>query len=179
MKVPRIADTQRTTTEAPRTTKRRHHHLALSWQQLRPPSHGAAKHATCGTPHGTPHGTTRHPTPTAPACLPPLCPCDVLSIHGTTPRLSHVCSTPVPRRIDGSTPLENRELAIKDFNAPNSDVFIFLLSIRAAGRGLNLQARARARACVHMRVRVRVWALLIPITYTYTRTYAHARTLTV
>lgn len=32
-----------------------------------------------------------------------------------------------------------RETAIKRFNAPNSDVFIFLLSIRAAGRGLNLQ----------------------------------------
>jgi SNF2 family DNA or RNA helicase len=32
-----------------------------------------------------------------------------------------------------------RETAIKRFNAPNSEVFIFLLSIRAAGRGLNLQ----------------------------------------
>ena len=32
-----------------------------------------------------------------------------------------------------------RETAIKRFNAPSSDVFIFLLSIRAAGRGLNLQ----------------------------------------
>ena len=32
-----------------------------------------------------------------------------------------------------------REIAIKRFNAPNSEVFIFLLSIRAAGRGLNLQ----------------------------------------
>ncbi len=43
------------------------------------------------------------------------------------------------RRIDGSTPLELREQAIQDFNRPDSDVFIFLLSIRAAGRGLNLQ----------------------------------------
>ena len=33
----------------------------------------------------------------------------------------------------------SRETAIKRFNAPNSEVFIFLLSIRAAGRGLNLQ----------------------------------------
>jgi SWI/SNF-related matrix-associated actin-dependent regulator of chromatin subfamily A protein 2/4 len=33
-----------------------------------------------------------------------------------------------------------RETAIKRFNAPDSDVFIFLLSIRAAGRGLNLQS---------------------------------------
>lgn len=32
-----------------------------------------------------------------------------------------------------------RETAIKKFNAPDSEVFIFLLSIRAAGRGLNLQ----------------------------------------
>ncbi|DBA85268.1 TPA: hypothetical protein ACH3X2_005964 [Trebouxia sp. C0005] len=42
-------------------------------------------------------------------------------------------------RIDGGTALEDRETAIKRFNAPNSEVFIFLLSIRAAGRGLNLQ----------------------------------------
>ncbi|KAG1660651.1 hypothetical protein FOA52_008011 [Chlamydomonas sp. UWO 241] len=43
------------------------------------------------------------------------------------------------RRIDGATPLEMRETAIKEFNAPGSEVFVFLLSIRAAGRGLNLQ----------------------------------------
>ncbi|KAG0453129.1 hypothetical protein HPP92_025793 [Vanilla planifolia] len=43
------------------------------------------------------------------------------------------------RRIDGTTSLEDREAAIVDFNSPNSDCFIFLLSIRAAGRGLNLQ----------------------------------------
>jgi SWI/SNF-related matrix-associated actin-dependent regulator of chromatin subfamily A protein 2/4 len=42
-------------------------------------------------------------------------------------------------RIDGATPLEDREVAIKEFNAPNSTAFLFLLSIRAAGRGLNLQ----------------------------------------
>jgi SWI/SNF-related matrix-associated actin-dependent regulator of chromatin subfamily A protein 2/4 len=42
-------------------------------------------------------------------------------------------------RIDGNTSLEQREIAINDFNAPHSDKFIFLLSIRAAGRGLNLQ----------------------------------------
>ena len=33
-----------------------------------------------------------------------------------------------------------REKAIKHFNRPDSDAFIFLLSIRAAGRGLNLQS---------------------------------------
>ncbi|KAI4303378.1 hypothetical protein MLD38_039018 [Melastoma candidum] len=44
------------------------------------------------------------------------------------------------RRIDGSTSLEDRESAIVDFNRPESDCFIFLLSIRAAGRGLNLQS---------------------------------------
>ena len=42
-------------------------------------------------------------------------------------------------RIDGCTPLEQREEAINQYNAPDSDKFIFLLSIRAAGRGLNLQ----------------------------------------
>jgi len=46
----------------------------------------------------------------------------------------------VYRRIDGTTALEDRESAIVDFNSPNSDCFIFLLSIRAAGRGLNLQS---------------------------------------
>ncbi|KAL3829680.1 hypothetical protein ACJIZ3_018482 [Penstemon smallii] len=44
------------------------------------------------------------------------------------------------RRIDGTTSLEDRESAIVDFNHPNTDCFIFLLSIRAAGRGLNLQS---------------------------------------
>ena len=33
-----------------------------------------------------------------------------------------------------------REKAIQQFNAPDSKAFIFLLSIRAAGRGLNLQS---------------------------------------
>uniref|UniRef100_A0A1D1ZLS2 ATP-dependent helicase BRM n=1 Tax=Anthurium amnicola TaxID=1678845 RepID=A0A1D1ZLS2_9ARAE len=45
----------------------------------------------------------------------------------------------VYRRIDGTTSLEDRESAIVDFNRSKSDCFIFLLSIRAAGRGLNLQ----------------------------------------
>lgn len=44
------------------------------------------------------------------------------------------------RRIDGMTSLEDRESAIVDFNRPDTDCFIFLLSIRAAGRGLNLQS---------------------------------------
>ncbi|KAL5572892.1 hypothetical protein UlMin_022489 [Ulmus minor] len=44
------------------------------------------------------------------------------------------------RRIDGTTSLEDRESAIVDFNSPGSNCFIFLLSIRAAGRGLNLQS---------------------------------------
>jgi len=40
---------------------------------------------------------------------------------------------------DEGTSLEDREVAIRDFNQPGSEVFLFLLSIRAAGRGLNLQ----------------------------------------
>lgn len=44
------------------------------------------------------------------------------------------------RRIDGMTSLEDRESAIVEFNRPETDCFIFLLSIRAAGRGLNLQS---------------------------------------
>ena len=39
--------------------------------------------------------------------------------------------------IDGTTPLDQRETAITEFNAPGSKKFIFLLSIRAAGRGLH------------------------------------------
>lgn len=35
--------------------------------------------------------------------------------------------------------MEEREIAIREFNRPESEVFLFLLSIRAAGRGLNLQ----------------------------------------
>ncbi|CAA3005859.1 ATP-dependent helicase BRM-like isoform X2 [Olea europaea subsp. europaea] len=46
----------------------------------------------------------------------------------------------VYRRNDGTTSLEDRESAILDFNSPDTDCFIFLLSIRAAGRGLNLQS---------------------------------------
>ena len=42
-------------------------------------------------------------------------------------------------RIDGNTALDQRDVAIKEFNDPGHNVFIFLLSIRAAGRGLNLQ----------------------------------------
>ena len=41
-------------------------------------------------------------------------------------------------RIDGSTGGEEREKAVEDYNAPNSELFIFLLSTRAGGQGLNL-----------------------------------------
>ncbi|CUM65286.1 uncharacterized protein PRCAT00002921001 [Priceomyces carsonii] len=42
-------------------------------------------------------------------------------------------------RLDGSTKAEDRQDMLKDFNAPNSDYFCFLLSTRAGGLGLNLQ----------------------------------------
>jgi SWI/SNF-related matrix-associated actin-dependent regulator of chromatin subfamily A member 5 len=41
-------------------------------------------------------------------------------------------------RIDGSTEGEARDQAVDAFNAPDSDVFMFLLSTRAGGLGLNL-----------------------------------------
>lgn len=41
-------------------------------------------------------------------------------------------------RIDGSTSHEDRIEAIDDYNAPNSDKFIFLLTTRAGGLGINL-----------------------------------------
>lgn len=42
-------------------------------------------------------------------------------------------------RLDGSTKADDRQLMLKDFNAPNSEYFCFLLSTRAGGLGLNLQ----------------------------------------
>lgn len=42
-------------------------------------------------------------------------------------------------RLDGGTKAEDRTGMLKDFNAPNSDYFCFLLSTRAGGLGLNLQ----------------------------------------
>ncbi|KAI5296305.1 hypothetical protein KEM52_004285, partial [Ascosphaera acerosa] len=41
-------------------------------------------------------------------------------------------------RIDGSTAHEDRIAAIDDYNAPDSDKFIFLLTTRAGGLGINL-----------------------------------------
>lgn len=41
-------------------------------------------------------------------------------------------------RIDGSTAHEDRTEAIDDYNSPNSDKFIFLLTTRAGGLGINL-----------------------------------------
>ncbi|KAH9385639.1 uncharacterized protein NEMAJ01_0535 [Nematocida major] len=41
-------------------------------------------------------------------------------------------------RIDGSTATEDRCQAIEEFNKPNSEAFIFLLSTRAGGLGINL-----------------------------------------
>lgn len=55
------------------------------------------------------------------------------SVH-LTPRRAALIDAP-RRRLRGS-----REKAIQQFNAPDSKAFIFLLSIRAAGRGLNLQS---------------------------------------
>ncbi|KAI0480562.1 SNF2-family ATP dependent chromatin remodeling factor snf21 [Xylariaceae sp. FL0804] len=42
-------------------------------------------------------------------------------------------------RLDGTTKSEDRSDLLKQFNAPNSEYFIFLLSTRAGGLGLNLQ----------------------------------------
>ncbi|GKY92507.1 hypothetical protein MPSEU_000221000 [Mayamaea pseudoterrestris] len=42
-------------------------------------------------------------------------------------------------RIDGNTNYDDRESAIDNFNAPNSEKFVFILSTRAGGLGINLQ----------------------------------------
>ncbi|KAK7097547.1 SWI/SNF-related matrix-associated actin-dependent regulator of chromatin subfamily A member 5-like [Littorina saxatilis] len=41
-------------------------------------------------------------------------------------------------RLDGSTPHEDREKSILEFNAPDSSKFVFMLSTRAGGLGINL-----------------------------------------
>ncbi len=41
-------------------------------------------------------------------------------------------------RIDGNTKGEDRDLFMDEFNAPNSEKFVFLLSTRAGGLGINL-----------------------------------------
>ena len=41
-------------------------------------------------------------------------------------------------RIDGQTAGDDRDIAIESFNAPNSPIFVFLLSTRAGGLGINL-----------------------------------------
>lgn len=43
-------------------------------------------------------------------------------------------------RLDGSTKADDRQSMLKDFNAPDSEYFCFLLSTRAGGLGLNLQS---------------------------------------
>ena len=45
---------------------------------------------------------------------------------------------PVYGRIDGGTPLADRQRVIADFNTPGSDTFLLLISTRAGGQGVNL-----------------------------------------
>lgn len=48
-------------------------------------------------------------------------------------------------RFDGGTARAKRNHIVRQFNAPNSDIFLFLISTRAGGMGLNLQT---ADTCV-------------------------------
>src|SRR4051794_13757083 len=41
-------------------------------------------------------------------------------------------------RLDGSTAHEDRQRYIDDYNAPNSEKFLFMLTTRAGGLGINL-----------------------------------------
>jgi len=43
-------------------------------------------------------------------------------------------------RIDGGVDWRQRQLMMDDFNDPNSNTFVFLLSTRAGGLGINLIA---------------------------------------
>lgn len=40
-------------------------------------------------------------------------------------------------RLDGSTKTEDRSIMLKQFNAPDSEYFIFILSTRAGGLGIH------------------------------------------
>ena len=42
-------------------------------------------------------------------------------------------------RIDGNTSYDDRESYIEQYNKPDSEKFLFLLSTRAGGLGINLQ----------------------------------------
>ncbi|XP_020244081.1 CHD3-type chromatin-remodeling factor PICKLE-like isoform X1 [Asparagus officinalis] len=46
-------------------------------------------------------------------------------------------------RIDGSTPIAARQEQMRDFNDPNSQVFVFLISTRAGGLGIDLPTADR------------------------------------
>ena len=54
-------------------------------------------------------------------------------------------------RMDGSTDKVTRELDIREFNAPGSPKFIYLISTKAGGVGINL-ATADCVVCVCMHV---------------------------
>ena len=41
-------------------------------------------------------------------------------------------------RLDGQTPHEDRQRQINEYNAPDSEKFVFMLSTRAGGLGINL-----------------------------------------
>ena len=41
-------------------------------------------------------------------------------------------------RLDGQTPHEERQISINEYNMPNSEKFVFMLSTRAGGLGINL-----------------------------------------
>ena len=43
-------------------------------------------------------------------------------------------------RIDGQTSALDRELRIEEFQAPDSDKFVFILSTRAGGLGIDLHS---------------------------------------
>ena len=50
-------------------------------------------------------------------------------------------------RIDGNTSYDDRESYIDDYNKPDSDKFLFLLSTRAGGLGINLQTADVGTCC--------------------------------
>ena len=51
-------------------------------------------------------------------------------------------------RLDGGTKTEDRAGHVAQFNAPNSDIKVFILSTRAGGLGLNLQTADTVIMCV-------------------------------
>lgn len=57
-------------------------------------------------------------------------------------------------RLDGSSKISDRRDMVADFQAPTSDIFVFLLSTRAGGLGINLTAADTVRTPISVKIHI-------------------------